>query len=422
MRYCRVFLSVFALLFAAQAAHADIVFTDGEFATENWSTVIISQTGPIPTATGGQVSSGGNPTAFRRVNHTFGGNGSVVSAHLNALATHDPAVAGGITSIDGSFELFLFFGGTSNAVGYGLLLLQDGNYFIGPTVNALFATWSAQAPTDLTASSFQRVGGSGPTNPDFSTAGAPMTFGYFAANGSSLSVPTSSSSGLDNWSVTLRDLIPPTTTTSTTTSTSTTTTSTSTTTSSSTSTTLVASGCGSSPSTFCVNAGAALLSVNEKKPGKEKLIAKLQKADEETTQGDFGDPVLGDTATELCIYDEADTLVAALGIDRAGEDCGAKPCWKATGSKGFQYKDKDATASGLTLLSFRAGAAGKGKALAIAKNNAAKGMTSLPTGITAALAGNPSVTLQLLTSQGLCLEGALDTVKKNQADKFLAKN
>jgi hypothetical protein len=180
-------------------------------------------------------------------------------------------------------------------------------------------------------------------------------------------------------------------------------------------------GCAAAPAKGCVAAAKATLAVQEKKAGKEKLTAKLQAFAAATTAADFGDPVAGATAYELCIYTAEGTLAGALSVDRAGANCGAKPCWKAKGTSGWAYKDALAGASGVRALAAKAGAAGKGKLQLKAGNNAAKGQTALPTGIAAALQGATSATLQFLTSDALCLEATLGTVKAADGVQFKAK-
>jgi len=182
------------------------------------------------------------------------------------------------------------------------------------------------------------------------------------------------------------------------------------------------SGCASAPAASCVLAAKASLQVQEKTPGKERLTAKLQGFAAATVQGDFGDPVAGDTRYDVCVYDSAGALVAALAVDRAGASCGptAKPCWKDKGGKGFAYKDAGASASGVRSLAAASGAAGKGKLLVKAGNNAPKGQDAMPTGAAASLQAAGSATLQILVSGAQCYGAALATVQKADGVQFKA--
>ena len=69
------------------------------------------------------------------------------------------------------------------------------------------------------------------------------------------------------------------------------------------------------------------------------------------------------------------------------------------------------------------GDAGRSKILVKGKNNAKKGQRGLPAGISAALAGSTSTTLQLHSSDGAttCYGSTFGTVLKNAANLFKAK-
>jgi hypothetical protein len=69
----------------------------------------------------------------------------------------------------------------------------------------------------------------------------------------------------------------------------------------------------------------------------------------------------------------------------------------------------------------KAGAAGKGKLQLQAGNKAKKGQTAFPTGIDASLEDATRVKLQVVTSDGACLEAALGTVKKADGVQLKAK-
>jgi hypothetical protein len=67
---------------------------------------------------------------------------------------------------------------------------------------------------------------------------------------------------------------------------------------------------------------------------------------------DFGDP-LNTSDYSLCVYaGAAPTRVMELKAP-AGGTCGSKPCWKSRGAKGFRYRDKDKTPSGIVRLVLR---------------------------------------------------------------------
>jgi hypothetical protein len=180
--------------------------------------------------------------------------------------------------------------------------------------------------------------------------------------------------------------------------------------------------CGNAPDPSCLVAAQAQLQSNEKHVGKERLKLSWKKITTQTTRSDFGDPVGGSTVATLCIFNDAGTLVGQpLVVDRAGQMCGAKPCWKATGSQGLAYQNKAASAAGITKMSFGGRPAGKGKASAQGKNDVGKGLTSLPTGLAAALMGNTSPTIELVTSNNFCVGAKMNTVKKDTGQQYKAQ-
>jgi cysteine-rich repeat protein len=181
-----------------------------------------------------------------------------------------------------------------------------------------------------------------------------------------------------------------------------------------------ASPCAVAPIPACAAAGKASLSVVESKPGKEKLKLALKKLASAVTLADLGDPVSSTTRYDVCLYDAASQLAGVLTVDRAGQTCGAKPCWKAVGSVGFKYKDPAAAASGVRSLQLKSGDAGKGGLSLQAGNQSAKAQTALPTGIAAALQGATSATVQVLTDVPSCFQAELGTVKKADGTRFQA--
>lgn len=180
---------------------------------------------------------------------------------------------------------------------------------------------------------------------------------------------------------------------------------------------------GAGQTTCSVGWGRALLTVVEAKPGKEKLIAKILKGPA-LVPADFGDPTLGGgTAYNLCVIDDQGQTVARLEVDRAAATCGTKDCWKPLGPRGYSYKDASTSADGVKTLKLKGGPAGKSQIQLKAKNNAAKGQSSLPAGITSALSSSTGgVTLRFLGSDALCFEAELPNVRRSDAKVFKAKN
>jgi len=196
---------------------AAVTFSDGEFLNANWSGSIVSQTGVQPaTLTAGQMTTGGNPGAFRRVEHAYGGSGSgsILSGHVFS-SIYDPAALGAIGSLHFEFDLNLFNGGESNGVAYGALLTQGMSVYTAGQVlkcepegasnpscaSTTLNVWTEHDLGSFTAMNFSKASGAGPMMPDFSASGLPIQFGFYAANGTGGPNRTSTSSGIDNWSV-----------------------------------------------------------------------------------------------------------------------------------------------------------------------------------------------------------------------------
>jgi len=189
------------------------------------------------------------------------------------------------------------------------------------------------------------------------------------------------------------------------------------------------------PVTGCTGAFAkGLLIVNEKKAGKEKVLAKFIKGPA-LSQTDFGDPLnVGGTSYDLCLFDAFGNLAGSFTIDRAGDTCDGKDCWKKLGAappdgKGYKFKDKALTSDGTALVLMKGGDAGKSKALVKARNK----VGTMPLGIAAALfTGVPAgsaATMQLISNGEpggfpagtVCLSLDLDDVKKNDGVFFKGK-
>jgi hypothetical protein len=172
----------------------------------------------------------------------------------------------------------------------------------------------------------------------------------------------------------------------------------------------------------------AMLLVKDDVAGKEKLIAKLG-GGPATVQTDMGNPLaaeLGGTGTAftLCIYDGNGDVAGTVLVDRAGETCGTAPCWTSIGKapndpagpgKGYKYGDKAVAADGVLKLLFKSGDAGKTGAMTIGKGD------GLPDGIPAALQMSAQATMQLRSSDGVCLSATVTEITKQEAGYFKAK-
>ncbi len=163
-------------------------------------------------------------------------------------------------------------------------------------------------------------------------------------------------------------------------------------------------------------AGAAQLAIKNKTPDtRDQLKWKWAKGGA-TMAADFGDPVNGDTAYTLCLFDHAagDPRVVKKLVVPAGGFCAGKPCWKANGA-GFVYADKTLAQVGVKQIKLRQGAAGKAQVALQAKGaNLGLAGNLLP------LAQSPLVTVQLTNSAGACWSADYSApARANRSDLFL---
>lgn len=198
-------------LAAAAPAGAQTVIQDGTFQDDNWSVTKVSDTSAIPSLSsviGAQQEPGGNPGSYRLVVHNWHGPGGVGFAHLFSPQEYRPVDQGALTSVRYDFDMIILNAGSSATVLYAPLLTQGGKYFVklpGATPTTTGA-WLSQSFAGLAASDFSEVGGA--STPDFSATGAPIRFGFYTGNGTAFSEQSITTSGIDNWKVTLTEADP----------------------------------------------------------------------------------------------------------------------------------------------------------------------------------------------------------------------
>lgn len=172
------------LSFTAQAVAADPGNSncDAVFEKGGWTEkkIVDTTSGSAATFSVAQVPTGGSPTFYRSTTHKFG-KGAIIVAHLKTSTVYDPANQGAIATIGYSYDL-RHFTQTLGAVGYRLLVFQNNTYYGGPMNEVYNNTWQNFSGTNLDATKFQKIAGGGTPNPDFSSQGAPITFGYLTAN------------------------------------------------------------------------------------------------------------------------------------------------------------------------------------------------------------------------------------------------
>lgn len=166
-----------------------------------------------------------------------------------------------------------------------------------------------------------------------------------------------------------------------------------------------------------------MFAIRERRVGHERLAFVARRFDASLPRGDLGDPVTGDTAYRVCVYDADRRAVGRLVVDRAGDTCGSKgkPCWKATEGDTYVYRDPAAAADGVRRLVATAGDVGRGSISIKAGNKPRAGQASLPTGLANALEANAAATVQVVTSDASCVSVVLERVKRADGEIFMAK-
>jgi hypothetical protein len=207
-----------AVFLFATASQADVVFTDGTFASADYSEGFVYSAGAGNTATFGQCASCGNPgLGLQSVFMTSADGGTAGTAAdfigiMNTTFSYNPG-SGSVSSIDVSIEdlsanLVNTYGNT-----FRFLLEQDGNFYQfgipGPELVGSGTTgFNTISDTGITAADFALIDTSNATldpasNPNFS--GDPMLFGigqYLSSTGLSGDNPTVTYA-YDNFDVTV---------------------------------------------------------------------------------------------------------------------------------------------------------------------------------------------------------------------------
>lgn len=202
-----ILITCLTLTLAMQAAPAlAVTISDDIFNNADWT----AQKFGDGNFTASQIASGGNPNEFRQTNHSDLNTGqSIAVFQILSTGVYDPSVSGAIASIDFSFDLKFIGGSTGTSqVGYRLALEQAGSFYfsdalsiaLGPGDGAPGATWDSFAFSGLTELNFALLSGPGSLN--FSASGDPIMFGYLT-NNTAMANLVQTSSGIDNFSVTI---------------------------------------------------------------------------------------------------------------------------------------------------------------------------------------------------------------------------
>jgi hypothetical protein len=199
--------SLFVLFTSAVSLPAATVSfsSDGTMSSVNWSTTKIGDSEGNASFSATQVLSGGNPGSYWHVSHSYGPRATTSSAtislaHLNSSFTWNPSIQGALNSVSFGFSADVIDDGQSDAVGLGVVMLQNGTYFTKIIASpSQAASWNNYSVIDAISADFR----SGMNVPDFSTNGSMINFGFFTANGTALGSATNTLTAIDNVSLAL---------------------------------------------------------------------------------------------------------------------------------------------------------------------------------------------------------------------------
>jgi hypothetical protein len=205
-----------AIASAALASSAQAVtFLDGVFNNPDWTLTTITNAGGAGSFTNGfQMPVGGNPNQYRIIRNTLsinGANSALVGVHMNVTAFYNPS-GGAISVINYSEDSKNFLNQGGNGQGSGCAIIQGGRTYIQRNPILVmpysgFSNWQANPAGGLVAADFFEIDNAGNlfagNNPDFSTSGGTMQFGFYRSNssGNQTSGTFNSECGIDNWSV-----------------------------------------------------------------------------------------------------------------------------------------------------------------------------------------------------------------------------
>lgn len=190
-------LTFVVVLSCGPLASAGFTYVDGTFDPADWFSSIAGQQGNSGTFTTPQKLSGGNPGEHVQVNHALanapnGEQSGFSLLHERLGFTHDPAADGPIGEIDMSIDLRR--DDQNQRVRFALT--QGGLVYVSneSVTTGNFPTgWNTWAVPDLSETAFVRMEPDqnliGTDHPDFSSTGAPITFGFSTGNNTGIGFP-----------------------------------------------------------------------------------------------------------------------------------------------------------------------------------------------------------------------------------------
>ena len=193
-----------------------MVISDNTFDPADWSVEVSSSEGA--SQTNRQEGSGGNPGAFRAMRHILPPVGPSETARVEVIhiyqgAGYNPGIQGAISSIDFFEETKMLSLPFPEAFIRSFpVIVQNGQIYRSKTYNQYIGltTWSSGRQLGLMATDFVALDGVA-EQPDFSTNGGEMRFGYFRGSSRLNTYPPYPANqdlviehGIDNWQIMVR--------------------------------------------------------------------------------------------------------------------------------------------------------------------------------------------------------------------------
>ncbi|MCE9620596.1 MAG: hypothetical protein K8R92_11915 [Planctomycetes bacterium] len=206
-----MFCAVASMLALAPTAAADsVVFSDDTFPTAGWGFEVVGSGESTPS----QVTSGGNPGAFRRIVQAVDPDTGWFFAFskfgTNQSTRYVPSAQGAIESVDFSIQAQTVSVLNGIVPDLSMGIKQGGLIFVQNQFFSQFAgSWTTYSHSGLIPADFTCINGIGGESLDFSNSGAPIRFGFVSINGSFNGASTGGVFEYDNYQVTVNIAPPP---------------------------------------------------------------------------------------------------------------------------------------------------------------------------------------------------------------------
>ncbi len=214
--FCLRLLCFVVLLGAtAHAAEHQVVYSDGNFLVEDWTTLVYVRDDPgvfglAPLTSLGsvtrQTTGGVLNSAYLRSIHMIDPGEIINTVGISIDESYDPRQRA-ISTVDYSYWVNHFVATLGTATGVMPALLQSGQLFIGPLLIFSGDQWVQRSASNLDADDFVSAVDFWSTGavirPDFSAFGDPIQFGYSLQNNLAFGATITEARGVDDWSVTI---------------------------------------------------------------------------------------------------------------------------------------------------------------------------------------------------------------------------